>query len=35
MNPFHYIEHASATLMQHPVLALLIAAIAGLLSTTA
>jgi hypothetical protein len=34
MNPFHYIEHASAGLMQHPTLALLIAAIAGLLSTT-
>ncbi len=34
MNPFHYIEHASATLVQHPVLALLIAAIAGLLSIT-
>lgn len=34
MNPFHYIEQASASMLQHPSLAMLIAAIAGVLSTS-
>jgi len=34
VNPFHYIEHASAAMVQHPALAMFIAAIAGVLSTS-
>lgn len=34
MNPFDFIEHASASMIHHPMLALLIAAIAGALSTS-